>query len=63
MKTQEWYFDNKTKTIRSMKLKYILSISGNGGDRKAIQPRNMVVRQSVYQDNWYQLFKWDESQG
>jgi len=52
MKTQEWYFDNRTKTIRSMKNKYVLSIAGNGVGGPGAN--NMVVKYTdITQGFWY----------
>jgi hypothetical protein len=54
--SQEWFFDQKTRTIRSQKTKsyaWTIQSSGNSANIKA----------SGANSEWYQLFKWDEAAG
>lgn len=54
--SQEWYFDQKTRTIRSQRTKsYAWTIQGNGNSAN--------IAASGSNSEWYQLFKWDAASG
>jgi hypothetical protein len=56
LSSQEWFFDGKTKTIKSMRTKsYSWNIKSSGTSN------NMEVYNTY--SRWFQLFKWNKEEG
>lgn len=54
--SQTWFFDQKSRTIKSQRTKsYSWTIQGRGGSSN--------IAASGTNSEWYQLFKWDEGEG